>query len=68
MLKIIEGSAKNIIQVLKYYISRGKNELEIILDKINAYLMQVNVNMTIEEMMAMEGNIRRHITEGLILF
>jgi CRISPR-associated protein Cas1 len=56
--KIIEGSAKNIIQVLKYYISRGKNELEIILDKINAYLMQVNVNMTIEEMMAMEGNIR----------
>ncbi len=56
--KIIEGSAKNIIQVLKYYISRGKNELEIILDKKNAYLMQVNVNMTIEEMMAMEGNIR----------
>ncbi len=56
--KIIEGSAKNIIQVLKYYISRGKNELEIILDKINAYLIQVNVNMTIEEMMAMEGNIR----------
>ena len=56
--KIIEGSAKNIIQVLKYYISRGKNELEIILDKINAYLIQVNVNMTIEEMMAMDGNIR----------
>ena len=56
--KTIEGNAKNIIQVLKYYISRGKNELEIILDKINAYLMQVNVNMTIEEMMAMEGNIR----------
>ena len=26
--------------------------------KINAYLMQVNVNMTIEEMIAMEGNIR----------
>jgi len=67
--KIIEGSAKNIIQVLKYYISRGKNELEIILDKINAYLMQVNVNMTIEEMMAMEGNIREaYYGDGLILF
>lgn len=62
--KIIEGSAKNAIQVLKYYISRGKNELIVILDRINAYLTQINTDMTIEEMMAMEGNIREAYYSG----
>ncbi len=56
--KIIEGSAKNIVQVLKYYISRGKTELEVILININTLLDNIHSDMAIEEMMAMEGNIR----------
>lgn len=56
--KIVEGSVKNIIQVLKYYISRGKTEISVIVEKIQELLNTLNPNMDIEAMMAIEGNIR----------
>lgn len=55
--KFIVGSAKNILQVLKYYKSRGK-KLEEIINKINEYLSQLEAMDNIEQMMAIEGNIR----------
>lgn len=57
-LKIIEGSVKNILQVLKYYIARGKTDICIIVEKIQELLSTLNPNMNIEAMMAIEGNIR----------
>lgn len=56
--EFIEGSAKNIIQVLKYYNSRGKKDIDITLDKIQRLLNLISLDMEIEEMMAFEGNIR----------
>ena len=53
----IKGSANNILQVLKYYKSRGKAVEEIILD-IQEYLIQLDEMESIEQMMAIEGNIR----------
>ncbi len=56
--EIIEGSAKNILQILKYYISRGKTELTMILGQIQELLNSLNESMDINAMMAIEGNIR----------
>lgn len=56
--KIVEGSVKNIIQVLKYYISRGKTDIIVIVEKIQELLSTLSLNMDIEAMMAVEGNIR----------
>ena len=56
--KIIEGSVKNILQVLKYYISRGKNDLCVFAGKIQELLNSLDPNMNIDAMMAIEGNIR----------
>jgi CRISPR-associated protein Cas1 len=55
--KIIEGSYRNILQVLKYYTSRGKNVSEQ-LQQIEKFYQRLNYNMSIEEMMSVEGNIR----------
>jgi len=55
--KIIEGSYRNMVQVLKYYSSRGKNVGEQLQQAEQLY-QRLNYNMTIEEMMALEGNIR----------
>jgi len=56
--KIVEGSIKNILQVLKYYISRGKTEINSIYVKIQELLDSLNPTMDIEAMMAIEGNVR----------
>ena len=56
--KFVEGSCKNIIQVLKYYVSRGKPELEEIINRIEGYWSTANLDMSIEQLMAIEGNIR----------
>lgn len=45
------------VQVLKYYSSRGKNVGEQLQQAEQLY-QRLNYNMTIEEMMALEGNIR----------
>jgi len=55
--KFIEGSALNIINVLKYYVNREKdvgNNMENIVQLSN----KLDINMDIEQMMAIEGNIR----------
>lgn len=57
-IKFIEGSVKNILQVLKYYISRGKTDISVVVDKIQQLFNSLNTNMNIEAMMAIEGNIR----------
>lgn len=55
--KIIEGSYRNMLQVLKYYSSRGKNVGVQIMEMERLY-QKVDFHLTIEEMMALEGNIR----------
>lgn len=55
--KIIEGSYRNMLQVLKYYASRGKNVNEQ-MKQIEQLYQRLSYGMTIEEMMALEGNIR----------
>jgi CRISPR-associated protein Cas1 len=55
--KFIEGSAHNIINVLKYYANRGKNVGKN-LEDIMLLLNKLDENMDIEQMMAIEGNIR----------
>lgn len=62
--KIIEGSYRNMVQVLKYYSSRGKNVGEQLQQAEQLY-QRLNYNMTIEEMMALEGNIRK-LTSALL--
>jgi len=57
-IKFVEGSCRNIIQVLKYYISRGKTQLSHLLEQIERLLGSMNLNMDINAMMAIEGNIR----------
>ena len=56
-LKIIEGSYRNILQVLKYYSTRGKYVNEKI-QHIEQLYQRLDYNMSIVEMMAIEGNIR----------
>lgn len=55
--KFIQGSAKNILKILQYYYSRGKSVLEI-KEKIEALLETLEPRLEIEQMMAIEGQIR----------
>jgi CRISPR-associated protein Cas1 len=56
-LTFIAGSGKNILEVLKYYQNRGKSVQEQI-DKILELESKLNGDMAIEQMMAIEGNVR----------
>lgn len=56
--KIIDGSVKNILQVLKYYISRGKTDINVIAEEIRELHNSLSPDMDIDKMMAIEGNIR----------
>lgn len=56
--KIVEGSIRNILQVLKYYISREKPDISVITEKIQNLFNTLSPDMNIEAMMAIEGNIR----------
>lgn len=53
----ISGAAKNIRQILKYYLNRGRN-LTGILETIENLLPSIENSTTIPELMAIEGNIR----------
>lgn len=53
----IEGSGKNILEVLKYYLNRGK-AVQGQIDKILELESKLNADMSIEQMMAIEGNVR----------
>ncbi|MBA5851229.1 type I-B CRISPR-associated endonuclease Cas1 [Clostridium sp. cel8] len=56
--KIIETAVSNILVVLKYYKSRGI-DLEIEIQDISVKLKSMESTETIEELMAVEGNIRQ---------
>jgi len=55
--KFVEGGAKNMLKVLKYYQSRGKEVSEGI-EKIENLIEKLENAENIEVMMAIEGNIR----------
>lgn len=55
--KFIEGSIRNIINVLKYYVNRGKDVSQNI-ESIVRLSDKLDIKMDIEQMMAIEGNIR----------
>jgi len=55
--KFIEGSAKNILNVIRYYKNRGKN-LEEIEKQIIDLMNSIDLHNNTESLMAIEGNIR----------
>ncbi|WP_082990411.1 type I-B CRISPR-associated endonuclease Cas1b [Thermoanaerobacter sp. YS13] len=57
--KFVEGAYKNIKQVLKYYSNRGK-DLEDVIYSIEKLGESVDLTSTINELMAIEGNIREY--------
>lgn len=57
--KFVEGAYKNIRQVLKYYSNRGK-DLEDVIYSIEKLGESVDSTSTINELMAIEGNIREY--------
>lgn len=61
--KFIEGSVKNILQVLKYYQRRGK-DLSGIIDQISELEKRLPEQDSIEKIMAIEGNVRQLYYKG----
>ena len=54
----IQGAAKNILQVLKYYNRRGKS-LSAAIEEIIQLEKSLEMQETVEQIMAVEGNIRQ---------
>ncbi len=61
--KFVEGSVKNILNVIRYYNNRGKNlgDIEV---HIQELARSVDVCNTVEALMAIEGNIRDMYYKG----
>ncbi len=57
--KFVWGAVKNIIKVLEYYIARGK-PLQEIAERIANLEPSISIANSIENLMAIEGNIRDH--------
>lgn len=57
--KFVKGASKNMLQVIRYYKNRGK-ALSDIEDDIEELMNSIDKYLTIEEMMAIEGNIREY--------
>jgi CRISPR-associated protein Cas1 len=57
--KFVLGAVKNIIKVLEYYIARGK-PLQEIVERIANLEPCISIANSIENLMAIEGNIRDH--------
>jgi len=55
--KIVEGSAKNMLNVVKYYVSRGK-DVGSTNDKILSFTESIKDCKNTNELMGIEGNIR----------
>lgn len=53
----VSGAAKNIRQILKYYLNRGRDLTEI-LETVGKLFPSIESSETIPELMAIEGNIR----------
>ncbi len=61
--KFVRGAAQNILRVLKYYNSRGKN-LQDIITTIEELISEISSVKSIPELMAYEGNIRETYYQG----
>jgi CRISPR-associated protein Cas1 len=57
--KFVWGAVKNLIKVLEYYIARGK-PLQEIVERIANLEPGISIANSIENLMAIEGNIRDH--------
>lgn len=55
--KFVEGSSKNMLNIIKYYKNRGK-ELTDVENSIDLLSSRINLCKNINELMAIEGNIR----------
>jgi CRISP-associated protein Cas1 len=64
--RILEGAGYNILKNLKYYNGRGK-DLEPIIDCIEKLADKINLTASIEELMGIEGNIRKNYYEAFEL-
>ncbi|MBZ4665020.1 type I-B CRISPR-associated endonuclease Cas1b [Mahella sp.] len=60
----VQGAAENIQHVLKYYINRGKDSLQAISDEIDKLYATTYECTGVEELMAIEGNIRDQYYKG----
>ncbi len=66
--KFVYGSIENSLKILKYYNRRSKN-LESYINEINKFKKQINNVNKINELMAIEGNVRKvyYSTFGIII-
>lgn len=64
--RILDGAGFNMIKNLKYYNSRGK-DLEPIIDCIEKLVLKIKGTMAIDELMGIEGNIRKNYYEAFEL-
>ncbi len=64
--RLLEGATFNMVKNLKYYNSRGK-ELESIIDIIQNLAEKISETQTINELMGIEGNIRKNYYEAFEL-
>jgi CRISP-associated protein Cas1 len=63
---ILEGAAHNMLKNLRYYNSRGK-DLEPIITAIEQYATRISETIAIDELMGIEGNIRKMYYEAFEL-
>ncbi len=63
---ILEGASHNMIQNLKYYDRRGK-DLQPLIEIIKGYVERFKTVKAIDELMGIEGNIRKTYYEGFEL-
>ena len=63
---ILEGASFNMVKNLRYYNSRGK-DLESIIEMIQGLALRINETSSIDELMGIEGNIRKKYYEAFDL-
>ena len=63
---ILDGAAYNMLKNLRYYNSRGK-DLELIIGCIDKLTLKIAQTTSIEELMGIEGNIRKNYYEAFEL-
>jgi len=63
---ILEGASHNMVKNLSYYDRRGK-DLEPLINLINGYVERFETVSAIDELMGLEGNIRKTYYEGFEL-
>ncbi len=64
--RILDGASFNMIKNLRYYNSRGK-DLDPIIENIDGLSSRISQTVAIDELMGIEGNIRRNYYEAFEL-